>query len=163
MASGKTIDNLGDDAYRHYATTHIEEDVVFEEARIVSGQAQKDRNTPVYHSQLSLVLETELKNRPFGDVETPQGFESMTQKAFLHQFIPSLGSNEKVEASIHRIQKYIASLQTTLDASKNAADGNKIENQIIEAQNILELLELIFDMSKLKGDIEGNRRRNQKG
>ncbi|MDN3505067.1 MAG: DUF5399 family protein [Rhabdochlamydiaceae bacterium] len=168
MAHGKTIDDLGQDAYNRYAAANSTGQNL-SDASVVTIQTSQDRNTPVSQSHLSVVLQTEEKNKPFADTSPPPGYSSKTNKAFMNQFVPSLGSTGKIEASIHRLENKIANLKAQYeeDESKGAAIEaavlNYIGNEIIHAENVLHLLQLILEMSKLKGQIEGSRRSSQKG
>lgn len=160
----KTIDDLGIDVSKRYATSDQSNDSTYiKEASHVTTQAKRDRNVPTYSPELVQVLHTDEKNRPFADTNAPAGFETQTNAAYLHTYLPSVGQNDKIEANIHRLQNFIQKLKQELEKATEGKQINMIENEIIQAQNLLNLLELVLDMSKIKGEIEGARRKSQKG
>ncbi|MCF7806835.1 MAG: DUF5399 family protein, partial [Simkaniaceae bacterium] len=115
MASSKTIDNMGMDVSNQYASAdHLHASSLVQDARMVTTQAQKDQNIPSYSPELSLIFQTNEKNRPFAEIDSPQGYETTTNAAYLFSFIPSLGGKDKIEAMTHRNEHYIDQLKTSM-------------------------------------------------
>lgn len=163
MVVKRTIDNIGNDVSNDFAKSQSFQDVRYLDARSVTRRTQKDTNTPFVTSQTSSLLSSDIKNHAFAMLPPPQNYGDTSNRAFLHTLIPSIGGKESIENEIARIQEYINKLKGEMAKVKGASELNLIENQIIAAQNILQLLILLLDFIESFEHIEGLRKKNQKG
>ena len=163
MVDRKTIDDIGIDVSKQYAEFDQSKDNSLQEASSVTQHSIKDRNAPVYTTELAQTFQTDDKNHPFGETRPPVGYETMTNRAFTHTFIPSIGETEKIEMNIQRVKKQIEQLKAKLEKIQEGNELNFVENEISAAQNVLLLLELILGMIKDEKIIHGGRKSNQKG
>ena len=161
--SGRTVDNIGIDVSNSYAESQSMRDSRYLDARGVTKRTGVDRNMPITTLESDSMLQTNLKNQPYASLSPPPSYADVTNRAFLHTLIPSVGGKDNIENEINRLQDYISKLKAELATIKEAQEINFIENEIVAAQNIIELLKLLLEFTAALEQIEGTRRKNQKG
>jgi hypothetical protein len=158
-----TIDDIGIKVSNDFAESQKMRDERYLDIRSVGKRSQLDRNMPISTLESDLVLQTNIRNHPYASLSAPPSYSDMTNRAFLHTLIPSVGGKDNIENEINRLQDYISKLKEELSKVKEAQEINFIENEIIGAQNIIQLLQLLLDFTLALEQIEGVRRKNQKG
>jgi hypothetical protein len=104
----KTIDNLGMDASKQYAENIARMDQsIITEAKGVTQRTEEIVTTPYYPSEFDSLFETGKINITWANFPPPPEEAESKKRVFSSQFIPSLGSADRMEAQIQRITSYI--------------------------------------------------------
>jgi hypothetical protein len=144
----KTIDNLGiDDSTRYAQDQAAFDQKLVKEAR-VSLQARIDVTQVAYTSELDDLLELEKRHASWSQFNAPEGFYEQKGRLFTTLVVPSIGSLEKREAQMEKLQ-----------AMEMSGNGNFA----YEKQIVLNLLKNLQTIDESLIDINDNRAQYQKG
>lgn len=130
--SHKTVDNLGIDAHINYARSEGLKDISGgQEAVRISSVAEYDNFAPTTYDQFSTLFNTNIRNIPWGVIDKPQGYDIQQKRVFTYQIAPSLGSEEKQELCIKRIEDHIARhhLEATKQTSPDSVSPDAAEKK----------------------------------
>ena len=99
-----TVDNLGVEVSTRYAQDQEDYDKsIITDAR-VSTQTQIDVTAPSQVSELDQLLNTELKVTPWSSFVAPPNFYTQNRGLFSYQICPSMGTEDKQEGQIARLE-----------------------------------------------------------
>lgn len=122
-----TVDNLGVEVSTRYAQDQVDFDrSIITDAR-ASTQAQIDVTSPSQISELDQLLNTDTKVTPWSNFQPPAGFFSQTKGLFTYQICPSMGTDDKQEALIARLEASVASA-----ASIPSSDQENQKNKLLQ-------------------------------
>lgn len=171
----RTIDNLGIDASNRYAEDRqkLDQNLLVKEGRNLPLPSQIDVTVPYYPSELDLLFDVTPRQLSWADFYPPTGFVDQKKRLFTHQIIPSLGSEDKKETQVKRIQ---ARVRLTEEKNKKEGREKKKEQQVYgwederelqeeenEKKTLLNLLDKIIAFDKFLIDINSRRTQYQKG
>lgn len=172
MAEPRTIDNLGVETSVRWATDQEILDKSFiQEAPRVSQQTTVDVYAPFYTSEFDLIFQTKQRHQQWAAFFAPPGYSTQKMRIFMHQVIPSLGTEEFQQAQMQKIKE-------RCDSNKKKRQQNKIAGQVStygwedereeeeeqkESKILLELMEYVHSLDKLLGAINSRRSQYSKG
>jgi len=168
----RTIDNLGVDSSTRYAEDQQRLDPNFvKELRRPPVQPQVDVTEAFYSSELDALLETHELALPWATFQAPKGYFEQTKGLFAVQLMSILGSDEKLEAEMERIEANIRNLMVNRKKKEDEKEGDVMkweagqeeEDEEKEKESLLSLLQCITLLDRLLSDINGRRNQYQKG
>jgi len=172
MTEPRTIDNLGVETSVRWATDQeFLDKALIQEAPRVSRQTEIDIYSPFYKSEFDLVFETKKRHQQWAAFFAPPGYSTQRMRIFLHQVIPSLGTEEFQQTQMQKIKdrcennkemrkKKKATGQT---AGYDWEDEREEEEEQKESKTLLDLMEYINSLDKLLGAINARRSQYSKG
>ncbi|MCK4934975.1 MAG: DUF5399 family protein [Simkaniaceae bacterium] len=107
MAKTRTIDNLGFPSSVRYAEDQstYDKSLILDSSRIYKD-VQVNVTDPSYLSELNTMFDLRRRNKSWAFFQTPKG-SSEQKNIFSHQLIPSLGSFEKLQSQLMKIDTFI--------------------------------------------------------
>jgi hypothetical protein len=164
----RTIDNLGIDISTRYAEDqkNLDQKLVREPGS-VSAQTQIDVTVPTFASELETLFEMRRRTQSWADFYAPQGYNEQKKRLFMHQIIPSLGSDDKHDMQLQRLNSYIFPINEEDEEKKEKRpqwelDSEK-EEQEKEKKILLTLLNCISSLDKYLRDINSRRGQYHRG
>ncbi len=152
----RTIDNLGVDTSTRYAEDRANfDESLIKEAVFAPSQAKVASTSPNYSSEFDALFNLEERGISWAAFKAPPNFASIRRKLFAELTIPLLGSTEKRDAQVQRLEAY----------STQEQDGHPTESDEIgkEKQTLVSLLNKLGDFDQLLFDINSRRVQYQKG
>lgn len=173
----RTIDNLGVDVSSRYAEDQKRLDAsIMKEARGVGRQAEIDVTIPYNPSEFELLFDTGKRNVPWADFPPPPLYGEQKKRLFTFQVVPSLGSDDKLEAQIERITALIPPETVKAEEAFQAGereeqrqkrrkweDERDKEEKEREKKILIILLQNIENLDKNLVDINSRRGQYQRG
>jgi hypothetical protein len=161
----RTIDNLGVEASTRYALDQKEKEYaesIIKESRLPS-QAEIDVTTPSFASAFEDLFEMQKRNIPWGDTPAPPKYNEQKKRLFTHQILPSLGSEDKIEAQSERITATVRTTETKVSTGDETRMSWENEREVQEQEKEKKTLLGLFSCKKAldKDLIEINSRRGQ--
>ncbi len=103
----KTIDNLGVEASNRLAQDWAlrDEDLIRGGYEVFS-HARVETTSPHYPSEFNALFDLDDANVPWIQFSPPKNYHVSQRRLFAEQLIPSLGSSEKQEAQLVRLEAY---------------------------------------------------------
>jgi hypothetical protein len=166
----RTIDNLGIDASARYAEDKKNlDETLIKEARAIPIQTEIDVTTPAFPSELDALFDLSKRHISWADFYAPDRYNEQKKRLFTFHLIPSLGSDDRMEAQAERIT---AALMRSREARKKRAPADtarqwqeeREEMEEEKAKNtLLRLLEWVKKLDKSLVEINGKRSQYHKG
>lgn len=173
----RTIDNLGVDVSARYAEDQKKlEGSFLKEARGVGRQAEIDVTIPYNPSEVELLFETGSHNIPWAGFIPPPLYGEQKKRLFTFQIVPSLGSDDKIEAQIERITSLVP--PETLRSEEAYQSGEREEqrkkrrqweeerdkeDKEREKKILITVLQMVENLDKNLVDINSRRGQYQRG
>ncbi len=170
----RTIDNLGLDASSRYAEDqkHLDEKII-KEARAIAPQTIIDVTQPVYPTEFEVLFELSKRNIPWAEFAAPKKYNEQKKRLFTHQTIPSLGSPDKKESQIQKIQAKVQAQsekwkeeqdkEPTSDPNKKFLQERKFEQLEKEKKILMKLFDNVLYLDKDITDMNSRRTQYQRG
>ena len=172
MPESRTIDNLGVETSVRWASDQelLDKTIIKESARI-SRQTEIDVYEPFYKSEFDLIFETKQRHQQWAAFFPPPGYSFQKMRLFMHQVIPSLGTEEFQQTQMQKIKdrrevnkKKREEKKATRQTSTYAwEDEREEEEEHKESKTLLDLMEYINSLDKLLGTINARRSQYSKG
>jgi hypothetical protein len=157
MAEPRTIDNLGPEASNRFALNQqISEQNPYlkETSPYVPSQTTIDVTIPSYTSENDKLFELEKKNVTWATFPPPPNYNIQKPRIFMHQIVPSIGSEDRIEMQQQRISA--ASVPST------SSDREKREEEI-EKKTLINTLQTTMKLDKDQVYINSHRDQYHKG
>lgn len=168
----RTIDDLGPAASNRYAEDRkwFDEKII-KEARAIPPQTEIEVSIPSFASELDSLIHLDFTRYVWATFFPPKKYLEQKKRLFTHLVIPSLGSEEKIEAQAQKILAKLRALaekrQAEQGASKEGRDAQlekrEIEEEEKEKKALTLLLETVSSLDKFLIDINSRRSQYQKG
>jgi hypothetical protein len=168
----RTIDNLGVDVSTRYAEDKrtLDENIL-KEARAIPVQTEIEVTTPFFPAELEQLLQVRPTGITWASFPPPPLYFEQRGKLFTSQLIPSMGSEDRQESQVQRIQAKIQSMteqktpkETALkDARQHYEQERTHEQEEREKKILVSLLDTIARFDKLIIEINSRRTQYQKG
>jgi len=163
----RTIDNIGIDASSRYARDQAQLDSTFlDAARYIPARAEVSVLKPYVPTEFEQYL-TPNKFILWANFPSPPTYYSTTTALFSYQLIPSLGSQEKQEADLDKVQALEDSLSKPFeerDQQEGQEDDEKKRRlQHQEVKTVLALLQMIQKFDRVLTSINSRRGQYHKG
>lgn len=167
----RTIDNLGVDVSTRYAEDQKKYDEkIIKEARGIPQQAEIDVTVPSFSSEVEILLGARERNVFWADFYAPPKYHEQKKRLFLHQIIPSLGSEDKKEIQAQRIIDLVERDKQKKEEERGKkkpqelwAAQKELESEEREKSILLSLLNRLSLLDKYLVDINSRRSQYQKG
>lgn len=154
----KTIDNLGVDISTRYAEDRALFDESFiRDARTVTTQTSVTSTTPAHLPEFDLLFDLTQRKASWATFYAPPQYYATRRRLFAEQMIPEIGTPDKQEAQLHRIEA------VGDEEKKRHALPTEIEQVEQEKQILLKLLSNLHTFDQLLIDINSRRAQYQKG
>lgn len=172
MAEPRTIDNLGVETSVRWATDQeFLDSSLVKESPLVAKQTTVDVYTPFFKSEFDLIFETKKRHQQWAAFFAPPGYTTQKMRLFLHQVIPSLGTEDFQQAQMQKIRdrregnkKKRADKKAAGEASEYAwEDEREEEEEGKESKTLLHLMEYIMELDELLNAINARRSQYSKG
>lgn len=158
----RTIDNLGLDISTRYAEDRAGFDEhLIKEARLIPSQTRIDVTEPAYPTEFDSLFELGERRVSWAFFLAPPSLNSYRRRLFSEQIIPKLGSPDKQEAQIERVEA-IGDQEKKKKQAEGATQSEELEVEI-EKKIILNLLGKIHLFDQYLIDINSRRSQYQKG
>lgn len=147
------ISNLPIETSIRWAKDQEQLDKELLQGKSISTRAQIDVTLPSYASEFDTLFEMQKKNIPYADFSPPPEYTTQRKRTFTHQVIPSLGTDEKIEAQ-----------RAKIDAIRPATEQpREAQEQEKEKKVLTTLLDIVTKKDKLLIAINSLRNQYQKG
>lgn len=170
MVDPRTIDNLGIEASIRYAQDQQELDKgLIREGKTVRGKTEIDVTIPYFASEFEKIYETQKRNIPVAALLPPPKYAEQQRRIFTHQILPSLGTDEKIDAQTQRIKGTVRMpeiVQPVADKEKAPMSWEaerELQEQEKEKNILLGLTTMIQALDKDLIDINSRRGQYHKG
>jgi hypothetical protein len=153
-SKARTIDNLGVDTSVRYAQDQKSLDQKFlEDATFASSKSEIISTVPSFPMELEILFGFERKISAWADFLAPPDYTSLRSSLFSFQLIPGLGTLEKQELKIEKIENFRKRKKKKKAMTKEEDEEEK-EKEV--------LLKLLLCIKSLEKNLELiNARRNQ--
>jgi hypothetical protein len=168
----RTIDNLGVEVSTRYAEDQkwLDEKII-KEARAIPLQTQIDVSLPSFASELDILVQSDRTRYVWATFFPPNKYLEQKGRLFSFLVIPSVGSDEKIEALNQKILAKLRAISEKREAEKGAGkespdtqfEKKETEEEEKEKKALTLLLETIASLDKFLIDINSRRSQYQKG
>jgi len=153
----RTIDDLGLDISNRYAEDQKTYDkTLIKEARDIPSQTRVDTTTPSYASEFDALFELDKRGAVWAKFTPPPGYHTSRRRLFAEQTIPSLGSLDKQDAQLEKVESYG-------EQQKEAVGPSRAEEVDKETKILLTLLEKIHSCDEELVDTNSKRSQYHRG
>ena len=126
---------------------------------------------PFFKSEFDLIFETKQRHQQWAAFSPPPGYSTQRMRIFLHQVIPSLGTEEFQQTQMQKIQDRREANKKKRKEKKEAGiapeyaweDEREEEEERKESKMLLELMDYVKELDKLLGAINARRSQYSKG
>jgi hypothetical protein len=153
----RTVDNLGVDSSTRWAQDQSQLDTsLIKEAPMISTQTEIDVTLPSFASEFDLLFGSIYRTSPWADFFSPPKYHEQKKRLFTFQIAPSLGSEERLDGQMQRIQ-------ATSDQENHNKQDQGEEPEDKEKGSLLKLLKELHDLDRFLIDINTRRTQYQRG
>jgi len=164
----RTIDNLGIDVSTQYAAARKElekTEAILKEGKAVRGKTEIDVTIPYFESEFEKIYQTQKRNIPIAELSPPPRYAEQQRRVFTHQVLPSLGTDEKLDAQVQRIQGTVRIPESGPTAEKMSWEAERELQEQQKEQKVLVglFINTIRPLDKDVIDINSRRGQYHKG
>ena len=160
-SKARTVDHLGLDVSVRYAKDkELEESHLLEGAKMISSRAEVSVTSPYFSSEFEELFGLKSTHRSFAQFFAPKDYASHARPLFTYQLSPSLGSLEKQQAEIEKIEAYHRDEEKKKKKKKTTDEEEKEEK---EKSILLHLLKSLMNLEKDLIFIKSKRSQYHKG
>lgn len=148
----KQIADLGNEISQLYAQQQAqrEQDRAFlSDTSHVPNRTVHTVLLPTAPPELTRLLKTDLCNKPSGEYNIPEGYNSYASNLFTHALAPNLGTEEKMEADMQNITGIKEKSNQELDPT-----NPELQQRNEEAHKVLTGLETMTMLNKVLTDVK---------
>lgn len=154
----RTIDNLGVDISNRYAEDReLFDESLLKDARTVTSQISITTTTPSHPSEFDILFDLGKRQATWANFYAPPQYYASRRRLFAEQIIPQLGTPDKQETQLQRVEA-VGNLEKT-----KLALPTEIEQVEQEKQILLKLLGNLNNLDQLLIAINGSRLQYHKG
>jgi len=154
----RTIDNLGIEISNRYAEDReLFDESYIKDALAVTTQTRVTSTLPSHLPELDLLLDLRRRRARWANFYAPRNYTASRRRLFAEQLIPKLGSPDKQEAQLQRVEA-IGEMEKTRHSLPT-----EIEKVDQEKEILLKLLGNLHLFDQLLIDINSRRAQYQKG
>jgi len=162
----RTIDNLGVDISTRWAEDQKWIDpALIREAPAVALQTMIDVMLPSYSSEWEQLFNIGQRRIAWALFIPPPHFFEQKKRLFTYQIMPSLGSEEKKEAQMQRVEAILPSDEEKEEDKKRekGQTGREFQEEKGEKKRILSLFKLLKNLNRDAMEIDPLRKQFQRG
>jgi len=160
----RTIDNIGIDISIQYAQNMENLDTrLLEESRVLPYQTEVMVTSPYIPSEWDTLFNTRQKHIPWAQFFAPPSYASHRRNLFSYQLIPSMGTSEKQEAEIEKLQKFQFKEKGKGKGKKREKNEKEEEQEEKERDILVHLLKSISFLDKQIVFVNSRRGQYQRG
>lgn len=172
MVEPRTIDDLGiETSVRWASDQEFLDKTIIQESAHISKQTEIDVYEPFYRSEFDLIFETKERHKQWAAFFPPSGYSFQKMRLFMHQIIPSLGTEELQQTQIQKIKDRCEANKKKREEKRTSGqtagyaweDKREEEEEHKESKVLLDLMEFINGLDKLLGTINARRSQYSKG
>jgi len=154
----RTIDNLGIEISNRYAEDReLFDESYIKDARAVTSQTSVASTLPSHLPEFDLLFDLGRRKASWANFYAPSRYAASRRRLFAEQLIPKLGTPDKQEAQLQRVEA-VGEMEKTRHTLPTAIERVEEEKQIL-----LKLLGNLHLFDQLLIDINSRRAQYQKG
>ena len=146
--AGKTIDNLGAEPSKYYAAQDAVKTNIVDDASKVIPRTKSEYHQSTYTDEVNRALGLYLKHAPFAELTPPPGYTT--------RGIQANAPADQITTLAERVKHTAQELERKLSQVANPQEGNLIDDEIIKAENVSNLVELLKERREMIDAVHNN-------